>query len=176
MSKLILSSTDTERCQRLIEDMSTRGFSEKSRHDYIRSVAGFAAFLAGSPDTATAEGIRRFQIHQSEQEMHPPATNNTVAALRFFFTYMLDRPDTFHKLIRLRYARKDAPGHRHCARLHWPGQAQICSQSLRLQVLFLKLPQLAYLCRTQPAILLLPAKIRRLGNPHLAADLRHNRP
>jgi integrase/recombinase XerD len=66
----------------------------------------FAAFLARSPDTATAEDIRRFQVHQSELGMHAPAMNSTVAALRFFFTHTLDRPDLSCKLIRLRYPRK----------------------------------------------------------------------
>jgi len=106
MNKLTLPSTGTGLRQRLIEDMSVRGFGEKTRRDYIRNVASFAAFLGRSPDTATPEDIRRFQIHQSEQGMHPPAMNSTVAALRFFFTHMLDRPDISRKLIRLRYARK----------------------------------------------------------------------
>jgi len=106
MNKLIAPSTGTGLRQRLIEDMSVRGFTAKTRRDYIRSVTGFVAFLGRSPDTATAEDIRRFQIHQSELGMHAPTMNSTVAALRFFFTYTLDRPEISRKLIRLRYARK----------------------------------------------------------------------
>ena len=106
MNEPISPCTGTGLRQRLIEDMSVRGFTEKTRHDYIRSVAGFAAFLGRSPDTATAEDIRRFQLHQSELGMHAPAMNSTVAALRFFFTYTLDRPEISRKLIRLRYPRK----------------------------------------------------------------------
>jgi hypothetical protein len=86
--------------------MMVRGFSEKTRHDYIRIVAGFAAFLGRSRDTATAEDIRRFQVHQSDLGTHAPAMNSTVAALRFFFTQTLDWPDLSRKLIRLRYTRK----------------------------------------------------------------------
>lgn len=74
--------------------------------DYLRTVAGFAAFLARSPGTATAEDIRRFQIEQSERGMNAPAMNSAVAALRFFFTTTADRPDLSRKLIRLRYPRK----------------------------------------------------------------------
>jgi len=91
--------------QRLIEDMTVRGFSEKTRRYYIRIVAGFAAFLGRSPDTATAEDVRRFQVHQSERGMHAPAMNSAVAALRFFFT-TLDRPELSRKLIRIAYSRK----------------------------------------------------------------------
>jgi len=92
--------------QRFIEDMTVRGFTEKTRRSYIRIVAGFAAFLGRSPDTATAEDLRRFQVHQSELGMHAPGMNGTVAALRFLFTQTLDRPDLSRKLIRLRYPRK----------------------------------------------------------------------
>jgi site-specific recombinase XerD len=92
--------------ERFIADMTVRGFTDKTRKDYLRTVAGFAAFLGRSPGTATAEDIRRFQIQQSEGGMNAPAMNSTVAALRFFFTTTVDRPDLSRKLIRLRYPRK----------------------------------------------------------------------
>ncbi len=91
--------------QRLVEDMTVRGFSEKTRKYYIRIVAGFAKFLGRSPATTTPEDIRRFQIHQSALGMGAPAMNCTVAALRFFTT-TLDRPDLARKLIRIPYLRK----------------------------------------------------------------------
>jgi site-specific recombinase XerD len=106
MNKPISPAAVSHLRQRFIEDMTVRGFSEKTRHDYIRVVAGFAAFLGRSPDAATAEDLRRFQVHQSELGMHAPAMNSTVAALRFFFSQTLDRPDLSRKLIRLRYPRK----------------------------------------------------------------------
>ena len=79
--------------QRMIEDMTVRGFGEKTRHDYIRHVRSFAAFLGRSPDTATAEDVRRFQLHQTESGVRPPSINSAVSALRFLFTVTLDRPD-----------------------------------------------------------------------------------
>ena len=79
--------------QRMIEDMSLRNFGEKTRHDYIRHVRTFTAFLGRSPDTATAEDLRRFQLHQTETGVRPPTINGSVAALRFFFTVTLDRAD-----------------------------------------------------------------------------------
>jgi len=92
--------------ERFIEDMTVRGFTDKTRKDYIRTVAGFAAFLERSPSSATAEDIRRFQIHQSERGVNAPAMNSAVAALRFFFNHTADRPDLARKLIRFRYPRK----------------------------------------------------------------------
>jgi integrase/recombinase XerD len=79
--------------QRMIEDMSVRKFVEKTKNDYIRHVRTFTAFLSRSPDTATAEDLRGFQLQQTEAGVRPPTINSSVAALRFFFTVTLDRPD-----------------------------------------------------------------------------------
>ena len=104
------SDTSPERVSplraRMIEDMTVRGFSEKTRNDYIRNVRAFAAFLGRSPDTATAEDLRLFQLHQTQAGMQPPSINSAVAALRFFFTVTLDRPDLSRRLTIVRYPRR----------------------------------------------------------------------
>ena len=92
--------------QRMIEDMTVRGFSAKTQHDYLRVVTRFAAFLERSPISATAEDLRRFQVEQREAGMPAPAMNSHVAALRFFFTTTVDRPDLSRRLIRTPYPRK----------------------------------------------------------------------
>src|SRR5947199_284416 len=94
---------------RMIEDMSVRGFSEKTRNDYIRNVRAFAAFIGRSPDTATAEDLRRFQLHQTQSGMQPPSINSAVSALRFFFTVTLDRPDLARRLTIVRQPRRLPP-------------------------------------------------------------------
>ena len=91
---------------RMIEDMRVRGFSEKTRNDYIRNVRAFAAFVGRSPDTATAEDLRRFQHHQAQTGVRPPSINSAVAALRFFFTVTLDRPDLARRLTVVREPRR----------------------------------------------------------------------
>src|SRR5713226_5259871 len=85
MNKPLSISARRDLRQRMIEDMSVRGFSAKTQHDYQRIVSRFAAFLGRSPDSATAEDIRRFQIEQREAGMPAPAMNSHVAALRFFY-------------------------------------------------------------------------------------------
>jgi site-specific recombinase XerD len=55
-------------------------------------VRTFTAFLGRSPDTATAEDLRRFQLHQTQTGVRAPSINGSVAALRFFFTVTLDHP------------------------------------------------------------------------------------
>ena len=92
--------------QRMIEDMTVRNFVEKTRNDYIRQVRTFTSFLGRSPDTATAEDLRRFQLHQTRTGIRPPSINGSVAALRFFFTVTLDRPEMARHLTFVREPRK----------------------------------------------------------------------
>jgi hypothetical protein len=67
--------------RRMIEDMTVRGFGEKTQSDYIRHVKNFTIFLGRSPDTAEGEDLRRFQLDQREQGVQPPTMNSTTAAL-----------------------------------------------------------------------------------------------
>jgi site-specific recombinase XerD len=92
--------------QRMIEDMSVRNFVEKTRNDYIRHVRTFTAFLGRSPDTATPEDLRRFQLHQTRTGVRAPSINGSVAGLRFFFTVTLDRPEMARHLTFVREPRK----------------------------------------------------------------------
>ena len=78
--------------RRMIEDMTVRKFVEKTQKDYIRHVKGLSTFLGRSPDTATAEDLRRYQLHLTESGVRPPSVNGAVSALRFFFSVTLDRP------------------------------------------------------------------------------------
>jgi integrase/recombinase XerD len=91
---------------RMLEDMTVRGFTEKTRHDYIRCVKMLAAFIGRSPDSATPEDLRRFQLHQTQSGMQPPGINSAVSALRFFFTVTLDRPDLARRLTVVQQPRK----------------------------------------------------------------------
>ena len=92
--------------QRLIDDMTMRRFSRETQRNYIRDVGRFATWLGRSPHTAMAEDLRRFQIEQQETGVPVPTMNSVVAALRFFFTHTLDRPDLARKLVRTAHARK----------------------------------------------------------------------
>jgi site-specific recombinase XerD len=92
--------------QRMQHDMLMRGLGPHTQHDYIRHVRRFAAFLRRPPDTATAEDIRRFQVHQHENGVGPATINGAVSALRFFFTVTLRRRDLARSLVVTRYPRK----------------------------------------------------------------------
>ena len=85
--------------QRMLEDMSMRRFVPDTQREYIRAVKRLTAFLGRSPDTATPEELRSFQLHLTESGVQPPTINATVTALRFFFKVTLDRPETTRHLV-----------------------------------------------------------------------------
>ena len=68
-----------------------------TQQDYIRAVKKLACFLGRSPDTATAEDLRAFQLHLTATGVQPPTVNATV--LRFLFKVTLDRPETTRHLV-----------------------------------------------------------------------------
>ena len=82
----------------MIEDMTMRKLAPKTQRGYIRNVKAFAAFLRRSPDTASREDVRRFQLHLTSSGAGTPKINSTVTALRFFFEVTLDRPDIAKRL------------------------------------------------------------------------------
>jgi integrase/recombinase XerD len=106
MSQQPTSSPISPLRRRMLEDMAMRGLREETQRDYIRFVRSFAAFLGRSPETATAEDIRRFQVHQVESGVQPPTINCSISALRFLFTVTLDRPDLSRRFVLARHPRR----------------------------------------------------------------------
>jgi site-specific recombinase XerD len=79
--------------RRMIEDMTIRKLAPKTQIGYIRTIKNFAAFLGRSPDSASLEDVRRFQLHLAANGAHTPLRNHAVSALRFFFRVTLKRHD-----------------------------------------------------------------------------------
>lgn len=92
--------------RRMIEDMTIRKFAPKTQHDYLQRVKNFAAFLGRSPDTASAEDVRRYQLHLTARGGGVPTLNQTVSTLRFFFKVTLGRPDLVERTAFVREPRK----------------------------------------------------------------------
>jgi site-specific recombinase XerD len=90
----------------MIEDMCLRKLSEKTQSGYIRWVKHFAAFLGRSPDTATAEDLRRYQLHLSESGVSRISLNAAITALRFLFEVTLGRGELMAKMSHVRVPRK----------------------------------------------------------------------
>ncbi len=78
---------------RMIEDMTVRGFTADTQRGYIAAVKRFTVFFGRSPDQATAEDLRRFQLHMRTEGASPTTMNAAVSALRFLFGVSLGRND-----------------------------------------------------------------------------------
>ena len=83
--------------QRMIEDMRLRKLSEKTQVGYLRAVREFTVFLGRSPDTATAEDLRRYQLHLADHGVGRPSLNAALTALRFFCEVTLGRGELMAK-------------------------------------------------------------------------------
>ena len=79
--------------QRMIEDMRMRKLEPKTQQAYIRAVLKLSAYLERSPDTASAEDLRNFQLHLVDTGTSPITLNATLSGLKFFFDVTLDRGD-----------------------------------------------------------------------------------
>jgi len=91
--------------QRMIEDMRMRKLCEKTQTTYIRAVRKFAAYLKRSPDTATVEELRRFQLHLVDQGTSPVTINAPLTGLKFFFDITLGRVELMAKMQPVRVPR-----------------------------------------------------------------------
>jgi site-specific recombinase XerD len=92
--------------RRMIEDMTIRKFAPKTQHDYLQRVKNFATYLGRSPDTASSEDVRRYQLHLTASGVGVPTINQTVSTLRFFFKVTLARPDLVERTTFVREPRK----------------------------------------------------------------------
>jgi integrase/recombinase XerD len=92
--------------QRMIEDMTMRKLSPKTQSGYIRAVKKLAQYLHRSPDTATAEELRCFQLHLVELGVSSITLNATITGLRFFFEVTLNRSDALSMMSRVYEPRK----------------------------------------------------------------------
>src|SRR5471032_2719258 len=92
--------------QRMIEDMNARKLCAGTQRGHIHSCKRFATFLKRSPDTATAEDIRRFQLHLSETGASICNRNRIMTGVRFLFRVTLQRLDLAAAIYHLREPQK----------------------------------------------------------------------
>jgi integrase/recombinase XerD len=92
--------------QRMIEDMKSRKLCAGTQRGHILSCKRFAAFLKRSPDTATLEDIRRFQLHLAETDVSICNRNRIMTGLRFLFRVTLRRLDLAEEVYHIREPQK----------------------------------------------------------------------
>ena len=92
--------------QRMIEDMNSRKLGAHTQKGHIYSCKRFAAFLQRSPDTATAEDIRLFQLHLAETGVSIGNRNRIMTGVRFLFRVTLRRLDLAAEIYHIREPQK----------------------------------------------------------------------
>jgi site-specific recombinase XerD len=92
--------------QRMIEDMNARKLGSHSQRSHIHSCKRFAAFLKRSPDTATAEDIRLFQLHLAETGASICNRNRIMTGLKFLLRVTLRRLDLAAEIYHIREPQK----------------------------------------------------------------------
>src|SRR5579863_9725443 len=92
--------------QRMIEDMNARKLGKHTQRGHIHSCKRFAGFIKRSPETATAEDIRRFQLHLSETELSICNRNRIMTGLRFLLRVTLRRLDLAAEIYHIREPQK----------------------------------------------------------------------
>ena len=92
--------------QRMIEDMNARKLGKHTQRGHIYSCKRFAGFIKRSPETATAEDIRRFQLHLAETGTSICNRNRIMTGLRFLFRVTLRRLDLATEIYHIREPEK----------------------------------------------------------------------
>lgn len=91
--------------QRMLDDMRMRKFSPKTQSHYVRAVRQFTRYLGRSPDSASAEELRAYQLHLVDQGTSPGSLNAAIAGLKFFFDITLDRGELMARMQPVRVPR-----------------------------------------------------------------------
>ena len=92
--------------QRMIDDMRMRKLAPKTQNGYVRAVREFARFLGRSPDSASDEDLRRYQLHLVDQGVSAITINATLTGLKFFFETTLKRAELMARMSTVRVDRK----------------------------------------------------------------------
>jgi hypothetical protein len=122
--------------QRMIEDMTIRGFTTDTQRGYICAVRDFATFLGRSPDQGDAEELRRYQLHMrsagaSANGMSPLSLGTSAPRQRTFFGMSgFDRFSSATRVTRT-WMEGSADIHTGTAAPHGRQCADFCSQASR---------------------------------------------
>src|SRR3954454_8568619 len=91
--------------QRMIDDMRMRQLSPKTQANYLRIVREFSRYLGRSPDTATVEDLRGYQLHLVDRGTSPVSLNSAITGLKFFFEITLHEPELMARMQPVRVPR-----------------------------------------------------------------------
>jgi site-specific recombinase XerD len=90
----------------MLDDMALRKLTEQTQRTYVRAVERFTRFFGQSPDLASPEDLRRFQMQLVSEGVSTITINATITGLRFLFEVTLDRPEALKKMSPLKVPQK----------------------------------------------------------------------
>ena len=100
------NSTGTPLRHRMIDDMVARKLGRHTQRSHIESCKRFAAFLKRSPDAATADDLRRIQLHLAEIGISICNRNRIMTGVKFLFRVTLRRHDLAAEIYHLKEPQK----------------------------------------------------------------------
>jgi site-specific recombinase XerD len=92
--------------QRMIEDMNGRNLGLHSQRSHVHSCRRFAGYLKRSPDTATADDIRLFQLHLLESGSSICNRNRIMTGVKFLLRVTLRRSDLAAQIYHIKEPQK----------------------------------------------------------------------
>lgn len=92
-ARLMALGGETLNGQRMIEDMRIKGMGDKAQKAHIRALKDFTTFLDRSPDTATPDDLRAYQLHMADAGVTPSTYNVRIITLRFLFSMTCEREE-----------------------------------------------------------------------------------
>jgi len=90
----------------MIDDMTLRKLAPKTQAGYLRAVTKFTRFFARSPELASPEDLRAFQLQLVEAGVSSTTINVTITGLKFFFDVTLERPSALKRMRRVHKPQK----------------------------------------------------------------------
>ncbi|MFQ5592332.1 MAG: tyrosine-type recombinase/integrase [Phycisphaerae bacterium] len=92
--------------QRMLDDMNARNLGRHSQRSHIYSCKRFAAYLGRSPDSATADDVRLFQLHLIESGSSIGNRNRIMTGVKFLLRVTLRRHDLAAEIYHLKEPQK----------------------------------------------------------------------
>jgi site-specific recombinase XerD len=85
----------------MLEDMQLRGLAARTQESYLSAVQQLALHYAKSPELISDEEVRHYFLYlRNERHLAPNTVNVALNAVKFLYTYTLQRPWPFRDLIR----------------------------------------------------------------------------
>ena len=101
-----LKTATTPLREQMIADMAARNLNPHTQRSHIYSCKRFAAFLGRSPDTASADQVKAFQLHLIESGASICNRNRIMSGVKFLLKVTLRRHDLAAEIYHLKEPQK----------------------------------------------------------------------